>query len=114
MESTNGRSDAVDLLSAFFSNLWQDGSSDTILQVAYMTCNRIAPQYENIEMGVGPTVIKKAIIEAFGTCTDVEEVDHAQNLRRLRASWRRTPSPTTHNRKQCKHKTQAVGLMPNH
>ena len=75
LESTNGRSDAVDLLSAFFSNLWQDGSSDTILQAAYMACNRIAPQYENMEMGVGPMVIKKAIIEAFGACTDVEEID---------------------------------------
>ena len=75
LESTQGRSDAVDLLSTFFSNLWQDSSSATILQAAYMACNRIAPQYENVEMGVGPMLIKKAIVKAFDTCTDIEEVE---------------------------------------
>ena len=69
LESTQGRSDAVDLMSTFFSNLWQDASSGTILQVAHMACNRIAPQYENIEMGVGPALIKKSIVKAFDTCT---------------------------------------------
>ena len=40
-----------------------------------MACNRIAPQYENVEMGVGPMLIKKAIVKAFDACTDMEEVE---------------------------------------
>ena len=108
LESTQGRSDAVDLLSSFFSNLWQDSSSATILQAAYMACNRIAPQYENVEMGVGPMLIKKAIVKAFDACTDMEEVEH---LHKHTETWDWWPEELHHRLHTTGNNAQAVGLM---
>ena len=80
IELLNSRLDIVNTLSTFFIRVWKNDNnlsnnnntlpSDNLLQIVYLTCNKLAPQFKNIETGVGNGLIKKAIYEAFHTCID--------------------------------------------
>ena len=79
IELLNSRLDIVNTLSTFFIRVWKNDNnlsnnntlpSDNLLQIVYLTCNKLAPQFKNIETGVGNGLIKKAIYEAYHTCID--------------------------------------------
>jgi len=42
-----------------------------LLTLAYLTSNTVAPQHENVELGVGDSILIKAIGEASGTSNDM-------------------------------------------
>jgi len=42
-------------------------SPEQLVEVFYLCCNKIAPQYEGIELGIGDTILLKAVSEATGT-----------------------------------------------
>ena len=64
IEALNSRLEIIDKLSNFFTMVWKHNDeknidadpgtvaspADTLLQIVYLTCNKLAPQFENVEM----------------------------------------------------------------
>eukprot|EP00750_Incisomonas_marina_P001214 INCI10990.2.p1 GENE.INCI10990.2~~INCI10990.2.p1 ORF type:complete len:751 (-),score=167.97 INCI10990.2:251-2470(-) len=65
LEATTKRLEIIRLVSDFF-RLVITLTPEDLLPVVYLANNSIAPQFENVELGIGDTVIKKALQEATG------------------------------------------------
>ncbi|KAL7754055.1 ATP-dependent DNA ligase Cdc17 [Sorochytrium milnesiophthora] len=53
------------ILSSFFKSVIQL-TPDNLLQAVYLCINRICPEYEGLELGIGESILMKAIAEATG------------------------------------------------
>ena len=65
LEATTKRLEIVKMVSDFF-RLVITLTPEDLLPVVYLASNSIAPQFENVELGIGDMVIKKALQEATG------------------------------------------------
>jgi DNA ligase N terminus len=63
--STFFRLKSIEILSNFLRSVIAL-TPDDLLQCIYLCLNRIAPAYEGMELGIGETVLMKAIAEATG------------------------------------------------
>lgn len=69
MEQESGRLRKVAILSNFFWSLLKLSPEDLIPTI-YLVTNRLAPDYAGIELGIGETLIMKAIAAASGRNAD--------------------------------------------
>lgn len=54
------------LQSVLESAEWTVGAADNMLQAAYLTIGKLAPDYENVELSVGGSTVAAAVVEATG------------------------------------------------
>lgn len=67
MEKTTKRLELLAIVSNYFRSLIALSPKDIVPSI-FMLTNKVAPDYENIELGIGDTVLFKALAEATG-CT---------------------------------------------
>ena len=65
IEATSGRLKTIEILSNFFRSVMVLTPDDLLLSV-YLCLNRLAPAYEGIELGIGETLLIKAIAQTTG------------------------------------------------
>merc|ERR1711892_1091870 len=65
IEATSGRSRTIEMLSNYFRSVYVQTPSD-LLPSVYMTLNRLAPAWEGVELGIGDTILMKAIAASCG------------------------------------------------
>jgi len=56
----------IEILSNFFRSVIVL-SPDELLPCVYLCLNKLAPAYEGVELGIGETVLMKAIAQSTGT-----------------------------------------------
>ncbi|CAG8738771.1 12235_t:CDS:10, partial [Gigaspora rosea] len=66
--ATTKRLEIQELLTTFFVQVIEL-SPDNLLETLYLCINRICPEYENLELGVGESLLIKAIAETTGRKT---------------------------------------------
>ncbi|KAI9030313.1 DNA ligase 1-like protein [Hyaloraphidium curvatum] len=64
-EATTKRLEKIDITRSFFQSVFQL-SPENLLETVYLCLNKIAPDYEGHELGVGVTILMKAIAGATG------------------------------------------------
>lgn len=69
MEEESGRLRKIAVLSNFFWSLFKLSPEDLIPAI-YLVTNKLAPDYEGIELGIGETLIIKAIANSTGRSVD--------------------------------------------
>lgn len=65
IEETSGRLRTTEMLSNLFRSVIMLSPDDLLLCV-YLCLNKIAPAYEGVELGIGESILVKAIAEATG------------------------------------------------
>ncbi|KAK9368458.1 hypothetical protein V1509DRAFT_622970 [Lipomyces kononenkoae] len=65
IEATTKRLEIISYCSAFFQEVLSL-TPDSLLQVVYLFINRLSPDYEGIEIGLGESILMKAIGECTG------------------------------------------------
>ena len=65
IEATSGRLKTIEILSNYFRSVMVL-SPDDLLPSVYMCLNKLAPAYEGMELGIGETVLMKAIAQTTG------------------------------------------------
>jgi DNA ligase-1 len=65
IEGTSGRLKTIEILANYFRSVMVLTPSDLIPSV-YMCLNRLAPEYEGIELGIGDMLLMKAIAQTTG------------------------------------------------
>merc|ERR1719312_1243040 len=66
IESTPGRLRTIEMLSNYFRSVIVQTPED-LLPSVYMTLNRLAPAWEGVELGIGDTILVKAIAASCGS-----------------------------------------------
>uniref|UniRef100_K1QE73 DNA ligase n=1 Tax=Magallana gigas TaxID=29159 RepID=K1QE73_MAGGI len=74
IENISGRLKTIEILSNFFRSVIALSSSD-LVQCVYLCLNKLAPAYEGLELGIGETVLMKAIAQATGRGIDKIKAD---------------------------------------
>ncbi|XP_054711989.1 DNA ligase 1-like [Uloborus diversus] len=69
IENTSARLKITEILSNFFRSVIVL-SPDDLLQCVYLCLNRLAPEYEGIELGVGEALLMRAVAQATGRTFD--------------------------------------------
>jgi len=65
IEETSGRLRTIEILSNYFRSVMVQNPED-LLPSIYMTLNRLAPAWEGMELGIGETLLMKAIANTTG------------------------------------------------
>src|SRR6202021_4001586 len=65
ISSTTKRLEILSHLTKFYRTVIEITPSN-LLQCVYLTINRIAPDYEGLELGIGESLLVKAIAESSG------------------------------------------------
>jgi len=65
IEATSGRLRTIEMLSNYFRSVSVQTPED-LLPSVYMTLNRLAPAWEGVELGIGDTILMKAIAASCG------------------------------------------------
>jgi len=65
IEATSGRLRTIEMLSNYFRSVSVQTPGD-LLPSVYMTLNRLAPAWEGVELGIGDTILMKAIAASCG------------------------------------------------
>lgn len=68
IEATSKRLEIIKLTSDFFLSVLRTNPSD-LLFVTYLFINRLGPDYEGLELGLGETILIKTIAESMGKST---------------------------------------------
>lgn len=66
VESISGRLEIQGLVTMLFRRILRDTPTD-LYPAVYLASNSIAPAYECLELGIGDSILQKAIGEAYGT-----------------------------------------------
>lgn len=66
IEATTKRLEIQDLLCSLFRSIIVLTPED-LLPAVYLACNQVAPGFENVELGLGEALLKKAIVQTTGT-----------------------------------------------
>nr|XP_022318029.1 DNA ligase 1-like [Crassostrea virginica] len=74
IENISGRLKTIEILSNFFRSVIALSSND-LVQCVYLCLNKLAPAYEGLELGIGETVLMKAIAQATGRGMDKIKAD---------------------------------------
>ena len=68
IEATSGRLDIQALMTKFFRRIIKYGNlPDDLNAAVYLASNSVAPAYECVELGIGDSLLIKAISEAYGS-----------------------------------------------
>jgi len=65
IEATSGRLRTIEMLSNYFRSVTVQTPAD-LLPSVYMTLNRLAPAWEGVELGIGESLLMKAIAQSTG------------------------------------------------
>merc|ERR1719414_2581947 len=65
IEATSGRLKTIEILANYFRSVMVLSPDDLLMSV-YMCLNKLAPAYEGMELGIGETVLMKAIAQTTG------------------------------------------------
>ncbi|CAG2111169.1 unnamed protein product [Medioppia subpectinata] len=74
IEDTSGRLKMIEILSNYFRSVIAL-SSDDLIKSIYLCLNKVCPDYEGLEMGIGESLIIKAIASATGRTKDQIKAD---------------------------------------
>nr|XP_054762707.1 DNA ligase 1-like isoform X1 [Lytechinus pictus] len=77
IEDTSGRLKTIEILSDFLTSVMLLTPDDVKLCI-YLCLNKLAPAYEGLELGIGETVLMKAIAQATGRSVDKLKVAAAE------------------------------------
>ncbi|XP_030840756.1 DNA ligase 1 isoform X1 [Strongylocentrotus purpuratus] len=77
IEETSGRLKTIEILSDFLTSVMLLTPGDLKMCI-YLCLNKLAPAYEGLELGIGDTVLMKAIAQATGRSVDKLKVDAAE------------------------------------
>nr|BDT62894.1 MAG: DNA ligase 1-like protein [Trachysalambria curvirostris majanivirus] len=77
IENTSGRLKIIEMLANFFRSVIAL-SPDDLLQCVYMCLNKVAPTFAGIELGIGETILMRAIAKASGCSIDQIKKDTKQ------------------------------------
>ena len=69
MEQTRKRLELVSILCNYFRSVILLSPNDLVASV-YLCLNKVAPDYEGIELGIGDTILYKALAQATGRTLD--------------------------------------------
>ena len=75
IEETSARLEIIRILSNFFRSVISLSSND-LLHCVYLCVNKVAPDYDGIELGIGETIILKAIADSTGRTLEQLKVDY--------------------------------------
>lgn len=75
IEETSARLEIIRILSNFFRSVRSLSPNDLVYSV-YLCVNKLAPDYEGIELGIGETIIMKAIADSTGRTLEQIKSDY--------------------------------------
>jgi DNA ligase 1 len=75
IEQTSARLEIIRILSNFFRSV-VCLSPDDLIHCVYLCVNKLAPEYEGIELGIGETIIMKAIGDSTGRTVEQLKADY--------------------------------------
>ena len=75
IEETSARLEIIRILSNFFRSVFCLSSKD-LIHCVYLCVNKVAPDYDGIELGIGETIIIKAIADSTGRTTEQLKLDY--------------------------------------
>lgn len=79
IESESSRLKITAIVSQFFFELLKQSSVDKLVKVVYLFINRLGPDYEpDLELGLGETLLIKAISECYGRPTTKIKKDYQE------------------------------------
>ena len=77
IEATSGRLKTIEILSNYFRSVMTVTPTDLLASV-YMTLGRLAPAWEGVELGIGDSILMKAIVVSCGRSLAQIKSDTAQ------------------------------------
>eukprot|EP01084_Bolivina_argentea_P091004 163885_1 len=71
LSATTKRLEKIEIMSRVFRSVLhfrcdKNGKDDSLLNCVYLCCNEIAPPYDGVELGIGDSIIMKALCESTG------------------------------------------------
>lgn len=51
---------------------------DDLASIVFLCCNQVAPSYENVELGIGDSLLIRAIVEATGRTKDMVKTQYEE------------------------------------
>ncbi|CAF1328207.1 unnamed protein product [Rotaria magnacalcarata] len=75
IEETSARLEIIRILSNFFRSVLSLSSRD-LVHCVYLCVNKVAPDYDGIELGIGETIIMKAIADSTGRTVEQLKLDY--------------------------------------
>jgi DNA ligase-1 len=70
IEATTKRLEIQEAISRFFRRILVTTPQD-LLPAVYLCCNAVTPAFEGVELGIGESLLKKAIVETTGCVTRI-------------------------------------------
>jgi len=75
IEETSARLEIIRILSNFFRSVLSLSPND-LVHCVYLCVNKVAPDYDGIELGIGETIILKAIADSTGRTVEQLKLDY--------------------------------------